>query len=176
LLRPIIQALKDIARQTPVIFPCHPRTKACLENFGMMNAFLLPEQTTGPLEQGLLLLEPVGYNDFLCLWKDATIVLTDSGGLQEETTALNIPCVTLRENTERPITVEVGNNLLIGRNMELLRREVAGIVAGKAKGGNIPDLWDGKVSERISTVLIDYKNTNHVQILRNSGIDRRGVP
>jgi UDP-N-acetylglucosamine 2-epimerase (non-hydrolysing) len=158
-LRPIIQALKDIALRIPVIFPCHPRTKACLENFGMMDAFLLPEQTTGSLERGLLLLEPMGYNDFLYLWKDALLVLTDSGGLQEETTALKIPCMTLRENTERPITVEVGSNVLIGRDMERLRSEVADIVAGKANGGNIPDLWDGKASERIAAVLIGHKDT-----------------
>jgi UDP-N-acetylglucosamine 2-epimerase (non-hydrolysing) len=96
---------------------------------------------------------PLGYMDFLNLWKDAAIVLTDSGGLQEETTALGIPCLTLRENTERPITVAEGTNIIVGRKHTLILEETKKILTGHGKVGKRPDLWDGRAAERIVDTL-----------------------
>ena len=102
------------------------------------------------------MMDPLNYNDFLYLWKDCAVMLTDSGGLQEETTALGVPCLTLRQNTERPVTVEVGTNILIGNDMGKLRLEVKKALKGKKKNGRIPDLWDGKASERIVGHILRY--------------------
>jgi len=99
-------------------------------------------------------MEPVGYLEFLALQKDATVVITDSGGIQEETTFLGVPCLTVRKNTERPITVEVGTNILVGQDMERLKGEVYNILNGKAKKGKIPPLWDGKAAERIADIVV----------------------
>ncbi len=152
-LEPIVQALQDISQKIPVVFPCHPRTRARLEEFGLMSGMREPKDLSMPLEKGLILFPPLGYDDFLYLWKDAALVLTDSGGLQEETTALRIPCLTLRENTERPVTLEAGSNMLIGRDMDLLRKTVESILAGEFKPSGVPELWDGHASQRIAQVL-----------------------
>jgi UDP-N-acetylglucosamine 2-epimerase (non-hydrolysing) len=152
-LETIVRALRELGSKLPIVFPCHPRTRAKLEEFGLLEHFTLPERTQDDLDSGMLLLSPLGYNDFLYLWKDALLVLTDSGGLQEETTALNIPCLTLRENTERPVTVERGSNRLIGKDVELLKMEVERILRGEAAVGSIPELWDGRASQRIVAVL-----------------------
>ncbi len=142
-LRRILDALHDIAEQLPIIFPVHPRTRQRLES---------------SLHEGhgskLRLIEPVGYIDFLALQRHAAIVITDSGGMQEETTFLAVPCLTLRENTERPITVEQGSNVLIGRDFDRLRTEVARIVREGGRRGCVPPLWDGKASERIAVVIL----------------------
>jgi UDP-N-acetylglucosamine 2-epimerase (non-hydrolysing) len=95
--------------------------------------------------------------DFLNLWKDAVVVITDSGGLQEETTGLGVPCVTVRENTERPVTVDEGTNVIVGRDVKLLRHEVTEILAGRSKKGRRPRLWDGKAAERICSVLAQVR-------------------
>lgn len=145
-LQKIITALNEIAKEVPIVFPCHPRTRKMIEQFGL--DFMLRENSN------LITLPPLGYNDFLYLWKDCAGMLTDSGGLQEETTALKVPCLTLRHNTERPITVEEGSNILIGNDMELLKNEVKNILAGRFKDSGIPDLWDGKSSERIIKTII----------------------
>jgi UDP-N-acetylglucosamine 2-epimerase (non-hydrolysing) len=150
---PIVSALRDISLKIPVVFPCHPRTRFKLEEFGLIKGLLTPKELSAPINQGIILFPPLGYNDFLYLWKDAAMVLTDSGGLQEETTSLKIPCLTLRENTERPITIEVGSNLLIGRDMDLLRTSVADILANGPKASTVPELWDGKASQRIAQIL-----------------------
>ena len=102
-------------------------------------------------------MDPMGYLDFLSLQKSARIVITDSGGIQEETTFLGVPCLTVRQNTERPVTVEIGTNIVVGQDMERLKREVYNILDGKAKKGKVPPLWDGKASERIADVTAGWK-------------------
>lgn len=134
-------ALRSIAQDLPLIFPVHPRTRANLEKFGI---------DMGP---NVTLVGPQGYMAFLNLWKDASVVLTDSGGLQEETTALGVPCLTIRENTERPITVDEGSNVLVGTDPARIVAEAGNILRGEGKRGQRPLLWDGKAAERIVAVL-----------------------
>ncbi|MCF8038162.1 MAG: UDP-N-acetylglucosamine 2-epimerase (non-hydrolyzing) [Desulfohalobiaceae bacterium] len=150
----LMQALTEIAREVPVVFPCHPRTRARLEEFGLLGS-CRQQGEDWEVDEGILLLEPLAYDDFLYLWKDATAVLTDSGGLQEESTALQIPCLTLRENTERPITLEVGSNQLVGQDPQKLLDAVQNLLAGEGKKGRVPQLWDGRASQRIVRVLAD---------------------
>ena len=133
--------LRNVAQRIPLVFPVHPRTRANLDKFSIS------------LGDQVVLTRPLPYMDFLNLWKDAKFVLTDSGGLQEETTALGVPCVTVRENTERPITVEQGTNVLAGTDPEKVRIEAFKILEGRGKPGQRPDLWDGKAAERIVTIL-----------------------
>ena len=149
----LVKTLEDISKKVPIVFPCHPRTKSKLENFDLLQKFKNPTNGFDNIDSGILLLPPLGYNDFLYLWKDALAVLTDSGGLQEETTALQIPCLTLRENTERPVTVEVGSNWIIGQDMELLHQMVDRILRGQNKKGTVPKFWDGRASERITGII-----------------------
>jgi UDP-N-acetylglucosamine 2-epimerase (non-hydrolysing) len=137
----ITGALKEIAVDLPLIFPVHPRTRANMAGFGI---------DLGP---NITLVGPQAYMAFLNLWKDATVVLTDSGGLQEETTALGVPCVTIRENTERPVTVDEGSNVLVGTDPVRLVDEARKVMRGEGKQGRRPDLWDGKAAERIVAVL-----------------------
>jgi UDP-N-acetylglucosamine 2-epimerase (non-hydrolysing) len=137
----IAGALTTIAAELPLIFPVHPRTRANLEKFGI---------DLGP---NITLAGPQAYMAFLNLWKDAAVVLTDSGGLQEETTALGVPCVTLRENTERPVTVDEGSNVLAGTDPLVIVAEACKILRGEGKQGKRPALWDGKAAERIVAVL-----------------------
>jgi UDP-N-acetylglucosamine 2-epimerase (non-hydrolysing) len=137
----IAGALKEIAAELPLIFPVHPRTRANLEKFGI------------DLGANITLAGPQAYMAFLNLWKDAAVVLTDSGGLQEETTALGVPCVTIRENTERPVTVDEGSNVLAGTDPAAIMREARKILRGEGKQGRRPHLWDGKAAERIVAVL-----------------------
>ena len=99
------------------------------------------------------LIEPLSYLDFLALQREAVLVITDSGGVQEETTYLGIPCLTVRANTERPVTVSMGTNILVGQDMVKLRREAGKIISGCGKQGQIPPLWDGKAAERIAEVV-----------------------
>lgn len=141
-LSELLSAVATIAGQVPVIFPVHPRTQQRLAHSGI---------ATHPQ---LRLIPPVGYLDFLCLLSKATLVLTDSGGIQEETTALGIPCLTLRENTERPVTVSQGTNQLVGTNPAKIVSAASEILGGKAKPGRIPPLWDGHSAERIVKILL----------------------
>ena len=134
-------ALREIAAELPLIFPVHPRTRANLDKFGV---------DLGP---NVTLVGPQGYMAFLDLWKDAAVVLTDSGGLQEETTALGVPCVTIRENTERPITVEEGSNVLAGTDPARIVAETRKVLRGEGKRGRRPHLWDGQAATRIVTIL-----------------------
>ena len=101
----------------------------------------------------LALTEPAGYLDFLAMQSHATVVVTDSGGIQEETTILGVPCLTMRENTERPVTVTLGTNTLIGSDLDALRREFRAVAAGRGKRGTLPPLWDGRAGERIADIL-----------------------
>lgn len=135
------RALQDIAIDLPLIFPVHPRTRNNLERFGI---------DLGP---NITLVGPQAYMSFLNLWKDAAVVITDSGGLQEETTALGVPCVTIRENTERPVTVDEGSNVLAGTDPQRIVAEVHKVLLGQGKQGRRPHLWDGKAAERIVDIL-----------------------
>ena len=137
----IAGALRDIAAELPLIFPMHPRTRANLARFGI---------DLGP---NVTLLGPQAYMSFLNLWKDAAVCLTDSGGLQEETTALGVPCITIRENTERPVTVDEGSNVLVGTDPARIVAEAQKVLRGEGKQGRRPHLWDGKAAERIVEVL-----------------------
>ena len=142
-LRNVIGAMAKIAEQLPLIFPIHPRTQANLEKFGIN----LPSSIVG--------IKPQPYMAFLDLFKDANLVLTDSGGIQEETTALGIPCLTLRENTERPITAEEGTNVVVGIDPARIAAEAEKVLQGQGKRGRRPQLWDGRAAERIVQILAE---------------------
>lgn len=139
-LRSILQSLIEVSRDLEVVFPAHPRTRQRIADFGLDS-------------RQLRVMDPLPYVDFLALQSRATVVITDSGGIQEETTYLGIPCLTVRENTERPITVSLGTNILVGRDRDKLRTELALILVGKGKKGSVPPLWDGKTGERIAALL-----------------------
>jgi len=139
--------LKEVAADVPLIWPMHPRTRASIERYGLGKAL------DG---RRLIALPPQGYLETLGLMREATLVITDSGGIQEETTALGVPCLTMRENTERPITIEQGTNVLVGRDRTLVRACVDEILAGTRKRGRIPELWDGHASERIVAHLVPW--------------------
>lgn len=146
--RRILSALLDIEKQIPIIFPVHPRTRNRMKEFGV-----------GPELEGarnLRLIDPLGYVEFLSLASQCKMALTDSGGLQEETTALGIPCITLRENTERPVTVEEGTNVVVGTDDKRIREEAFKILRGEGKTGRVPKLWDGKASERIVDAVLRF--------------------
>ena len=142
LLGEIVNVLGELSAEMPVLFPIHPRTRKQIERLAMPRA-----------ADNLHLLDPLGYMEFLALQSKAALVITDSGGIQEETTYLGIPCLTVRENTERPVTVSLGTNILVGQDSNRLRDEAQRIFRGDAKKGTIPPLWDGKASERIAEVL-----------------------
>ena len=146
MLSEIIDTLEKICVKLNLVFPMHPRTRARAEAFGLMDRF----NTT----QGLLITEPLGYHQFLGLVASSRLVLTDSGGLQEETTALGIPCLTMRENTERPITVTEGTNTIVGTDQSLILGCVDEILQDGGKAGRIPELWDGKAAERMAEVIL----------------------
>ncbi len=144
----ILEALTEISAKIPIIFPAHPRTRSRISEFGFED---LIENSN------IKLIEPLGYLDFLRLYSGSKLVLTDSGGLQEETTALSIPCLTLRENTERPITIELGTNNLVGVNPEKIKKAAFQILENsEIKDTKIPPLWDGKTAERICDALSTY--------------------
>jgi UDP-N-acetylglucosamine 2-epimerase (non-hydrolysing) len=143
MLGQILKSLNQISHQIPVVFPVHPRTRQRIKDFGIESA------DTARMH----LIDPVGYVEFLTLQRHAALVITDSGGIQEETTFLGIPCLTVRENTERPITTSIGTNKLIGRDMELLYAETSQILQGNFKRGETPPLWDGKAGQRIAELV-----------------------
>ncbi|MCI0733296.1 MAG: UDP-N-acetylglucosamine 2-epimerase (non-hydrolyzing) [Methylococcaceae bacterium] len=153
----ILRTVRDVSCQIPVIFTVHPRTRKMIDQAGLGD--LLNHSR-------ILCLPPVPYLEMLGLLKDACMVLTDSGGLQEETTALGIPCITLRENTERPITIDQGTNTVVGSDPEKIRRCVTEILESGGKAGQIPRLWDGRSAERIveiiKRVIIDPLCASHV--------------
>jgi len=140
--RGIVDALNEISKDLPILFPVHPRTRNQLDLHDIR------------FSDSVFLLSPLGYKESLYLWKDAAFVLTDSGGLQEETTALGIPCFTIRENTERPVTIEEGTNTLVGITPEGILSAYRDFRAGQVKKGRVPQLWDGHASERILDILI----------------------
>lgn len=143
-LRGILAYLDRLSQKVPVVFPMHPRTKKNIESFGIEASF----------GDAFQIIEPVRYREFLALQKNARFVLTDSGGIQEETTYLGLPCLTLRPNTERPITVTQGTNELV--NLTNVEEKSEMILAGKWKTGQVPPLWDGRTAERIAKVIAEY--------------------
>ena len=136
----LLDALTDIVTDVPVVFPVHPRTRARMKDHQLQFS-------------GLLLTQPLTYLQFLGLQRHATAVITDSGGIQEETTYLGVPCLTVRENTDRPITAQLGTNTVVGSNLDSLRTHVSRILSGRGKRGSVPPLWDGLAAERIADCL-----------------------
>lgn len=149
-LRELMEALAAVSRMVPLVFPVHPRTRQAMARAGL--------DATLSEAPDLRLIEPQGYLDFLALTAQARLVLTDSGGLQEETTVLGIPCLTLRETTERPITVEEGTNELVGTRREAILEAVARVLKTGGRRGRIPELWDGHTAERIA---VEYDRLLH---------------
>lgn len=146
-LAALVDLLRRVAARIPVVFPAHPRTRARLESSGLLGAL----RQDGRVK----LLEPLAYRQNLGLMADAKLVLTDSGGIQEETTYLGVPCLTLRANTERPITVERGTNTLVGDDLALAERLVNDVLAGRYKAGSSIEGWDGRAAERVMATLVE---------------------
>jgi UDP-N-acetylglucosamine 2-epimerase (non-hydrolysing) len=147
-LEQILDTLDVIQQQIPIVFPIHPRTNSNLERFGLDKKL---EQM-----QGIILAKPLSYLDFMDLYRRSRLVLTDSGGIQEETTFLQIPCITLRENTERPITVTEGTNYLTGTDRDKILTAFMEIMSSGGKQGTVPEYWDGKAAERIVRTLQNW--------------------
>ena len=146
-LRELMATLGRLAEHRKLVFPVHPRTRKNIAKFGL-------EDTMPP---GLLLTEPLGYIEFLSLMRYAELVITDSGGIQEETTYMNVQCITVRKNTERPVTIDVGTNHLVGISMEKVEKTAMDILGGTTKPGRIPELWDGKAAKRIAEIIMEHK-------------------
>ncbi len=156
----ILAGLEELAKNCPIIFPAHPRTQRRIKELGLdlrfgMNTTKIrgDGRNSGNSHNGIILTDPLGYLDFLCLMKHAAIVVTDSGGIQEETTCLGIPCVTVRENTERPVTVESGTNVIAGTRKAGIQEAVRLQMQRKGSNG-VPENWDGRAAARIVDVLI----------------------
>jgi len=141
----IAEALNSIAEKMSILFPVHPRTKKMMDEFNI------------DLSDNIFLLSPLSFKESLFLWKDAKVVLTDSGGLQEETTALGVPCVTIRKNTERPITIKLGTNILAGTKKESILIAFEEAIARSKDQFKVPPKWDGKAAERIWKILLSAK-------------------
>lgn len=150
-LKELIELLGEVSKNHKVVFPIHPRTKNNLLKYDLFKH----------LNHNIITTDPLGYIDFISLIKYSNFVLTDSGGIQEEATYLGVPCVTLRNTTERPITVEVGTNYLVGEDLSQAKKYINEILAGNRKQSKIPDLWDGKAAERIVKILIDKLTQKH---------------
>lgn len=147
--RQILEGISGLSRRMPIIFPVHPRTRKRIDEFGFDQYF---QEAGQKGSDGIRLIPPLGYLDFLCLMKNAVLVLTDSGGIQEETTCLGVSCVTLRENTERPVTIEHGTNLLAGISVAGVRAAIARQLS-RCQRICIPEKWDGKAAQRIVSIL-----------------------
>jgi UDP-N-acetylglucosamine 2-epimerase (non-hydrolysing) len=154
----LLSAMDELAEKLPVIFPVHPRTQERL------NAASIKYHPR------LRLIPPVGYLDFLCLLSRSTLVLTDSGGIQEETTALGVPCLTLRDNTERPVTITEGTNQLVGKDPTKIVATAKAILSGKTKAGLVPKFWDGHAAQRIVEILLQEMGHKGLE-----GTGRRGI-
>ncbi len=143
-LRGLLEAMAFVSQRLPVVFPVHPRTRNAISEAGLHDVL-----QGAP---GIRVVDPMGYLEFLALTSNAKLILTDSGGLQEESTALGVPCLTLRENTERPVTVTEGTNTIVGTDPARIREEATRALDGKGKAGRIPELWDGRTAERIAAL------------------------
>jgi len=148
-LRPLMNVIQEIAESIPVVFPVHPRTRKNLETFGLLDS--------AAVGCGIRLVEPMGYLRFIGLVSHARFVLTDSGGIQEETTVMGVPCLTLRHNTERPITCSMGTNYLVGTDPAQIRATAQAVLAGEMRAGAVPPKWDGKASVRIVDRLVGLR-------------------
>lgn len=144
-LRELIDLLNEISKERKLIFPIHPRTKNNMKTFKL----------DGLLGSNVILTDPVGYIDFLCLTKNSELIITDSGGIQEESTYLKVQCLTVRNNTERPVTVQMGTNQLIGTDLKRVQLAALDILCGNKKSGTVPPLWDGHASDRIAEIVAD---------------------
>jgi UDP-N-acetylglucosamine 2-epimerase (non-hydrolysing) len=144
-LKKVFKLLNSIAKRRKIIFPIHPRTRKNLEKFMLLKT----------INSNIILTDPIGYIDFLALTKNAELILTDSGGIQEESTYLGVQCITIRTTTERPITVEIGTNHLLGNDLNLAEQKAFEILNGKIKKGTIPALWDGNAADRIVEKISD---------------------
>lgn len=163
----IIQGLLEVSREFPILFPVHPRTKKQISAFGLESAFQFYSSPKikatdyyedDRLKKKIHSFEPLGYLDFLNLMAHAKLVLTDSGGIQEETTVLNIPCITLRDTTERPVTITLGTNVLVHNDPEKIIEEVTKLLDGDKRNSKCPDIWDGHTAERIVNILAEKVN------------------
>jgi UDP-N-acetylglucosamine 2-epimerase (non-hydrolysing) len=143
-LSSLLDAMVEMSKKIEVVFPMHPRTRKNLELFGLEEKVNI---------EGIKIIEPLGYINFLALMRSACFVLTDSGGIQEETTVLNVPCITMRTSTERPVTIEIGTNTLIQPNYESIISTFNKIMSGNYRNGKIPQYWDGHAAERIVDVI-----------------------
>jgi len=143
----IIATLIDLAAALPLVFAVHPRTRGHLERLGLLEKL--------HSVKGMHVVPPLGYLDCLCLTSQAKLIITDSGGLQEESTVLRIPCLTMRPNTERPITVDQGTSTLTGNDVELLQQSLQQILKGNYKSGAVPELWDGHAADRMAAILVN---------------------
>ncbi len=146
-LTSLIETLASLSKELPLIFPVHPRTKGHIEKFGLLEKIQ---------NSNIVLLPPLGYLHLLGFMKNAKMVLTDSGGIQEETTALGVPCITLRENTERPITIVEGTNVIVGSDPEKIIQAFSDVMKTGGKAGRVPEYWDGKAAERIVEYLDNW--------------------
>jgi UDP-N-acetylglucosamine 2-epimerase (non-hydrolysing) len=164
-LERIVRGLLEVSAHFPILFPVHPRTAKQIKAFGMESSFqfhsspdIKPEDyfEGGSLKMKIHCFDPLGYLDFLNLMANAKVVLTDSGGIQEETTVLNIPCITLRDTTERPITLTEGTNVLVHNDPEKIVAEVRKVLGGQRRESRCPSLWDGHTAERIVAVLAKH--------------------
>lgn len=145
MLTALVDTLKRLSEERTLVFPVHPRTRKKMAEFGLDKK--LPPK--------LILTEPLGYIEFLSLMRYAELVITDSGGIQEETTYMNVQCITVRKNTERPVTIDVGTNHLVGTDLEKVEKVAMDILSGITKPGRIPELWDGKAGKRIAEILVE---------------------
>jgi UDP-N-acetylglucosamine 2-epimerase (non-hydrolysing) len=146
-LEPLFKTIQEISESIPVVFPVHPRTRKQIEAFGLVESM--------SIRSDIRFVEPLNYLPFISLVSRARLVLTDSGGIQEESTVLGVPCLTMRNNTERPITCSVGTNILVGTNPECIRQAAFSVLSGEHRTAGIPPMWDGRASERIVDKLLD---------------------
>jgi UDP-N-acetylglucosamine 2-epimerase (non-hydrolysing) len=158
IFREILSGLEELVQSYPVVFPAHPRTQKQIQQYGLASRFRAAGEAAGHNNgnrpaNGIVMIDPQGYLDFLCLMKHARLVVSDSGGIQEETTSLGVPCVTVRENTERPVTVECGSNVLAGVGAEGIRKAIQQQLEPKA-ANSAPYLWDGRAANRIVEILV----------------------
>ena len=142
----IVEALEEVSRRIAILFPSHPRTLKKLKEFDLLESPLFTSDT-------VRIIAPEGYIDFLSLEMNASFVMTDSGGIQEETTVLDVPCLTLRDTTERPVTITQGTNTLVWNDPRRIIEEASRILDGKGKRGSCPGLWDGRTAERIVDII-----------------------
>jgi len=154
-LGPLLSVLREVSEKLPLIFALHPRTRANIERFELSHVIHTDR---------MIMLPPQGYLEMLGLVSGAAVALTDSGGLQEETTALGIPCLTLRENTERMITVEQGTNTLVGRDRDAILRGINEVLQSGGKRGRVPELWDGRAAERIASDMSQWLAQRHSRV------------